>query len=283
MFPKLKIILSFFYIKSIIYFLLFFIPQVNAETKIIAKDGDTLFKLSKRYGIPLKELMHKNNLNDANQILGGKVLIVPMKGNINNTNESLTYKVIEGDTLFKIARDHNVTVKEIVSINNLYNSSVLRPNQIILLPNDAIYKRVINKKNTEYINTKTTYHQTSFSQDLTEIASMHKVSTEDIIVLNGLKDTKKIKPYTKLKVRKNESLKWLKYGTVIVNWSEWTYQEGNYITQAKNKKNKSFYLALNCKKRILNNTLKNSYWTNWYFPESDFEFKLINDFCGKGL
>ena len=45
------------------------------------------------------------------------------------------------------------------------------------------------------------------------------------------------------------------------------------------KKNKAFYLALTCKKRALNNTLNNSYWTNWYFPQTDFEFKLINDFC----
>ena len=44
-------------------------------------------------------------------------------------------------------------------------------------------------------------------------------------------------------------------------------------------KNKTFYLALSCKKRVLNNTLNNSFWTSWYFPETDFEFKLINDFC----
>ena len=53
------------------------------------------------------------------------------------------------------------------------------------------------------------------------------------------------------------------------------------LLKQKQKKNKSFYLAISCKKRALNNTLKNSYWTSWYFPETDFERKLINDFCEK--
>ena len=83
----------------------------------------------------------------------------------------------------------------------------------------------------------------------------------------------------KLKLRKDKPLKWIKYGSLMINWSDWTYFDGNYIAQSKTKKNKTFYLALSCKKRVLNNTLNNSYWTSWYFPETDFEFKLINDFC----
>ena len=96
-----------------------------------------------------------------------------------------------------------------------------------------------------------------------------------------MKDTSKINPNTKLKLRENKSKssKWLKYGSIIINWADWTYLDGNYIAIAKTKKNKSFYLALNCTKRTLNNTLNNSYWASWYFPENDFEFKLINDFC----
>ena len=97
--------------------------------------------------------------------------------------------------------------------------------------------------------------------------------------MNKLNDTKKIKPNVKLKLRESKPSKWLKYGSLIINWSDWTYFDGNYIVQAKTKKNKAFYLALTCKKRALNNTLNNSYWTNWYFPETDFEFNLINAFC----
>ena len=86
-----------------------------------------------------------------------------------------------------------------------------------------------------------------------------------------------------MRIRTNKDLKWLRYGSLIIKWSDWTYLDGNYITQAKNKKNKSFYLAISCKTRALNNTLNNSFWTNWYFPTTDFEFKLITDFCDQDL
>ena len=278
MLTKIKIILSFFHIKSIIFFLSIFISQVNAETKIIAKNGDTLFKISKQYGVSLKELMHKNNFNDANRIVEGELIIIPLKPNIDN-NKLLTYKVLKGDTLYKIARDYNVNVKDIISINNLDNLSFLKPNQIIMLPNGAIYKEIIDQKEIKLANKKVSYHQTSSTEELSDIAKLHNVSIEEIITLNKLNDQKKVNPNTKLTIRKNNSLKWLKYGSLIINWSEWRYLDGNYITQAKNKKNKLFYLAVSCEKRALNNTLNNSYWTSWYFPSSDFEFKIINDFC----
>ena len=271
MITKKKNIISFFHIKSIFFLLSIFILPVKAETKIIAKSGDTLFNLSKQYGVPLKELMHKNNFNDANRILEGEVIIIPLK---NDNNQNLTYKVIEGDTLYKIARDYNVNIKDIISINNLNNLSFLKPNQIILLPNGASYKKVI-----KIASKNVSYHQTSKVEELNQIAKIHNVSKEEIIRLNELDDPIKVNANTRLKIRENNSLKWLRYGSLMINWAKWRYLDGNYITQAKNRKNKSFYIAINCERRTLNNTLRNSYWNNWYFPKSNFEFRLLNDFC----
>ena len=113
---------SFSYLTSILFFLLIFIIKANAETKIIAKDGDTLLKLSKQYEVPLKELMYKNNFNDASKLIEGEVILIPDKGiDKYKNNKYLTYKVIEGDTLYKIARDYNINLKDIISINNLSN------------------------------------------------------------------------------------------------------------------------------------------------------------------
>ena len=280
MITKKKIFINFFYIKSIIFFLSIFLLQVNAETKIITSNDDTLFKISKRYGVPLKQLMHKNNFNNANKKLEGAVIIIPLN---NDNSERFTYKVKEGDTLYKIARDYNVNVKDLISINNLENSSFLKPNQIIRIPNGAIYKQVVNKKDIRLENKKVFYHQTYKDEELSKIAKIHNVSKEEIITLNKLNDPIKINANTKLKIRKNNGLRWFKYGSLIINWSDWRYQDGKYITQAKNKKNKSFYLAISCERGALNNTLNNSIWTNWYFPKSDFEFELIHDFCKQNL
>tara|TARA_Y100001968_G_scaffold290390_1_gene294142 strand:+ start:153 stop:950 length:798 start_codon:yes stop_codon:yes gene_type:complete len=256
-----------------------FILPANADTKIVAKSGDTLFKLSEQYGVSLKELMHKNNFNDANKILEGKVIIIPLNNN-HNENQINTYKVIKGDTLYKIARDFNVNLKDIISINNLNATSFLKPNQIIIIPKGSIYKKVPNNnKNINLANKKVFYHQTYKIEELSDIAAIHKIPKEEILTLNKLNDPIRINPNTKLKIRKNNTLKWLKYNSLKINWTDWTYLDGYYITQAKNKKDRSFYLAINCERRVLNNTLKNSDWTSWYFPNSDFEFKLMNDFC----
>ena len=275
---KIRMNPRLFYIKSIFFFLPFSILQVNAETKIVAKQGDTLLKLSKQYGISLKELMHKNDFNDANKILAGEIIIIPKNKN-EPKGESLIYKVLEGDTLYKIAREYNVNVKDIISINNIDKVSILKPNQTILIPNAANYKKVFDQKNIKLARRKVSYHQTSKTEELGYIAKIHQVSREDIISLNKLNNQTKIKPNTNLRIRESEPIRWLKYGNLLINWSDWRYLNGNYITQAKNKNSKSFYIAINCEKRALNHSLKNSFWTKWYFPNRDFEFKLINNFC----
>ncbi len=278
MIKKIKIPIFLFCINSIIFLLSLFSLKLNAETKIIAKSGDTLFKISKQYRVPLKELMYKNDFSDANKIIEGEVVLIPYQ-DINKNNEHQTYRVIEGDTLYKIAREYNISLKDIMSINNLSNDSYLKVNQIILLPNRITYKQGISKENIKVASKKVFYHQTSKSEDLPTIAYMHKIPIVEIITLNQLNDPIEIKPNIKLKLRENKSSKWLKYGSLTINWSDWTYFDGNYIAKAKTKKNKAFYLAISCKKRALNNTLNKSYWTSWYFPETNFEFKIIHDFC----
>ncbi len=283
MITKKNIILIYVPIKSIFFFLSILILQVNAETNIIAKDGDTLYKLSKQYGVSLKDLMHKNNFNNANKSLRGKHIIIPIKREIPD-DFPLLHKVTKGDTLYKIARNYKVSVKDIISINNLDNASLLKPNQIILLPNETSNKKVFNK-NIKTASIKVSYHQTSKTEELTDISQIHKVPIEEIITLNKLNNQKEIKPNTKLKIRKTKryTLRWLRYGQLLIDWSDWRYLNGYYTTKAKNKLNKSFFLALSCEKRALNNSLKNGYWTSWYFPRSDFEFKLINDFCNQSF
>ena len=284
MIKKIKIPILSFYINCIIFFLSFFILKVNAETKIIAKNGDTLFKISKQYGVPLKELMYKNNFSDANKIIEGEVIVIPFKDyNEYKQNEYLNHKVVEGDTLYRIARDYKINLKDIISINNLSTDSILKLNQDILLPKGAIYKKVINKENIKVASKKVFYHQTSKPENLSTIAYTHKIPIGEIMTLNKLNEPIEIKPNIKLKLREHRPSKWLKYGSLIINWSDWTFFDGHYIAKVKTNKNKAFYLALSCKKRALNNTLNNSSWTSWYFPETDFEFKIINDFCDKDL
>ena len=94
MVKKIKMPIGLFFIRNILFLLSIFTLKVNAETKIIAKSGDTLFKISKQYQVPLKELMYKNNFNDATKIIEGEVIIIPQQNvNTYKSNELLKYKV----------------------------------------------------------------------------------------------------------------------------------------------------------------------------------------------
>jgi len=272
-----------FYHTTIILIHSILIFKVNAETKIIAKKGDTLFKISREYGIPLKVLMYKNDFNDAGKIIEGELIIIPLKNNNQDkiNKDYLTYKVMKGDTLFKISKNYNVDLKDIIALNNLNNDQYLSVNQIILLPKAASKIEDTSQENIQQARKKVVYHLTSKTENLSNIAKIHRISIEEINTFNKINSPVKIKPNIKLRLRESKITKWLKYGSLMVNWSNWTYFDGNYITKAKTKKNTSFYIAINCNRRSFNNALNNSSWTNWYFPKTNFEFKLINDFCDK--
>ena len=75
MIKNIKILNALYYINSITLLLSIFTLKVNSETKIVAKSGDTLFKISKQYGVTLKELMYKNNFNNAAKIIEGEIII----------------------------------------------------------------------------------------------------------------------------------------------------------------------------------------------------------------
>ncbi|MBP3766629.1 MAG: LysM peptidoglycan-binding domain-containing protein [Bacilli bacterium] len=90
------------------------------------KKGDNLYSIAKTYGITQKELMDINNLN-SNLLSIGQILLIP-----SNDIESTTYIVKPGDTLYKIARDFNTTVTDIISKNNL-TSNTLSIGQLLII------------------------------------------------------------------------------------------------------------------------------------------------------
>ena len=83
----------------------------------IVLEGDTLFGISKQFGVSVSEIKSANKL-DSNTIFVGDVLIIP-------TNEtSFLYIVKSGDTLYSISRKYNVSVNEIKRVNNLTNNII---------------------------------------------------------------------------------------------------------------------------------------------------------------
>jgi LysM repeat protein len=100
--------------------------------------GDTLCKIARRFHISLQELMEENHLDKNTTIYPGQKIILPgvpsedvalfaMDGN---------YKVRPGDTLFKIAKRHSVTVSDLKSRNNLRNDRIV-VGQTLTIPHEG--------------------------------------------------------------------------------------------------------------------------------------------------
>lgn len=84
----------------------------------IVKRGDTLYSISNKYNISVDELKSINNLIDNNLSIGQ---IIKLKSTDNNNP---IYVVQKGDTLYSIARNNNVSIDDLIRINNLNNPNL---------------------------------------------------------------------------------------------------------------------------------------------------------------
>ncbi|MDC3415301.1 LysM peptidoglycan-binding domain-containing protein [Aquibacillus salsiterrae] len=90
------------------------VPEPN-QTIYVVQPGDTLWKIALKYGVTVTELQSENNLNATSYLSVGQSLTIPTK----MEQPYSTYTVVAGDTLWKIANAHKVTVQQLVDWNQL--------------------------------------------------------------------------------------------------------------------------------------------------------------------
>ncbi|MFI3257319.1 MAG: M23 family metallopeptidase [Spirochaetales bacterium] len=99
--------------------------------------SETLYSLSRRYGVTVEEIRAANNMGTSNDLFVGQKLTIPgqQTQSTATTNTSYdTYTVIAGDTLYSISRKNDITVDELRSLNELTPESVLKIGQTLKIP-----------------------------------------------------------------------------------------------------------------------------------------------------
>lgn len=131
--------------------------------------GDTLWSIASKYNISVNTLKRINNLS-SNIIKVGDYLKVKEDG-VNNDN-TLSYIVKKGDSLWKIANTYDTTVDMIKNTNNL-KSNLLSIGQVLIIPSTTSYKTYVVKK----------------GDTLYSIAKSYNTSVSSIMNLNNLKSS----------------------------------------------------------------------------------------------
>ena len=101
--------------------------------------GDTLYRIARNNGISLSTLLEWNNLSVDSPIYPGQGLIVSYgssssseEANTTTQSSESTYTVKAGDGLWRIAKNHGLTLDELKSMNQL-TSNIIQPGQVLIV------------------------------------------------------------------------------------------------------------------------------------------------------
>ena len=109
----------------------------NDYTIYVVKNGDSLYSIAQNFGVSVEELLTLNRLNSP-EVYIGEQLLIPTNGI--QIVGVVDYIIKPGDTLWKIANNCNVTVDDIVKLNNL-DSTIIYPGQKIRLSESCVARQ----------------------------------------------------------------------------------------------------------------------------------------------
>jgi murein DD-endopeptidase MepM/ murein hydrolase activator NlpD len=99
--------------------------QIPHPDTVIVASGDTLYEISKRYGVPMRSVIEANRLQPPYGLRAGARLSLP---------QIRTHMVRPGDTLYSVARLYGVDTSTLAATNHLAAPFVIRSGEALVLP-----------------------------------------------------------------------------------------------------------------------------------------------------
>lgn len=141
------------------------------ESTYTVKKGDSLYSIANKYNTTVDELKRINNLT-SNILSIGQILKLPSDkaSDVENEENTISYTVQKGDSLYSIARKYDTTIDRIKDLNNL-TTNLLSIGQVLLIPTDT--------------NLETTY-TVQKGDSLYSIAKKYNTTVDRLKQLNNL-------------------------------------------------------------------------------------------------
>ena len=153
------------------------LKETSPSSTYIVKKGDTLYSIANKYNTTVQELKLINNLT-SNSISIGQQLIIPtiispelpedMPEDIPEI-ETEIYIVKKGDSLWAIAKNNNITVDELIKLNNLSSINLQIGDQLLIPSKNSNKLYTVQKGDT-----------------LWSIAKKNNITVDELKTLNNL-------------------------------------------------------------------------------------------------
>ena len=202
----------------------------------IVKAGDTLYGISKQFGVSIADIVAENNLSSIT-LRVGQVLKIP------SVETTTLYIVKEGDTLYSISRKFNVSVDDIIRINNLNSNLIALGKELFIpVPGDGGYLLY------EVVSGDTLYSISSkYDVDIQTIREINNLSNNNLSIGSLLKIPIDVNPGTE-----DYSTYIVKNGDTLYSISKMFNMSVSEIKSLNNLNSDSLYIGQVL--RIVNNS-----------------------------
>jgi LysM repeat protein len=192
-------------------------PNENKSEFYTVKKGETLFSISKEFGVKVKDLIRINNLKTESILAGQRIKLnedvkfEKAHGTQKNDNQSAdnqsavldnavsnettygTHVVTKGETLQSISKQYKLTIAELKELNKLSSDNILA-GQKLITPTIGL-----NKNKPIKAKQKTLSHTVKSGETLSEIAEKYNCTIRELKAWNG-KSNNKLNLGEKLKI-----------------------------------------------------------------------------------
>ena len=149
----------------------------------VIRSGDTLSELAEAFEVSVALIRRFNTRVNPRRMQIGVGLFIPLLGDFDPTTVrfpdlrdprsfELDYRVVAGDSLWRIARLHNTTVEALAAANGLPPNAVLQPDQLLQVPPPTLPPTVA--------------YRVVAGDSLWRIARLHDTTVEALAAANGL-------------------------------------------------------------------------------------------------
>lgn len=184
-----------------IFFLMLFLTSLiysdNFKEHIMQK-GETLWRISKNYGVSLEELCRINNIDDITNVKAGTIIKIPL--NIINDNQKISsaieyqeYSIKKGETLWSVGKKFRTNIDELIKINNIHDITKIQSGLTIKIPVTKEENKIIEN---DYKDFKV--HYLKKGETIWRISKKYGVQVQKICEINDINDITKISLGTKI-------------------------------------------------------------------------------------